>query len=170
LNVFHSGDDILEKQKITVSTNTMSSRDMIEAYMYAWMVQSFHSSGFSQFQARLANKYGISYRQFYDKFYEKIQTSPSLNTFFFGFKREVEKTFNKDNNSDINFPQQPDSYGLGFWKNNFKNIQDLGNCILLEFNIPFEKTNYKNLNKILYDSISNRKKDNISSIITELLI
>jgi tRNA A37 methylthiotransferase MiaB len=169
-NILHSNDAILEKQKIVVSTNTMSTLDMIEGYMYAWMIQSFHSSGFSQFQARLANKHGISYRQFYDRFYEKIQTTPSLSTFFLKFRSEVEKTFSEDKNSNANFIHTHEKNGLDFWNNNFKNIQDIGNSILSELNISFEKSNNKNLNKVLYDSISNRKKDNISSIITELLI
>jgi len=169
-NILHSNDDILEKQKIVVSTNTMSTLDMIEGYMYAWMIQSFHSSGFSQLQARLAYTNGISYRQFYDRFYEKIQTTSPLNTFFFKFRDEVEKTFSKDKNSDANFIHAREKNGLDFWNNYSKNIQDIGNSILFEFNIPFKKSTDKNFIEVLHDCISNRNKGNISSIISELLI
>ena len=169
-NIYHSSDDIEELQKIVVSTNTMSTLDMIEGYMYAWMIQSFHSSGFSQLQARLAYTNGISYRQFYNRFYEKIQTTSPLNTFFFKFRDEVEKTFSKDKKSDANFIHAREKNGLDFWNNYSKNIQDIGNSILFEFNIPFEKSTDKNFIEVLHDSISNRNKGNISSIISELLI
>jgi len=169
LNMYHEDDGILEKQTIIVSTSSMSSAEMVEAYMYAWMIQSFHSSGYSQLQARVGYKNGISYRQFYDRLYEKLNKESPLNHFFYELKSEVEKTFFVDKNSELKFPQHPDRYSLDFLKENMSKITEISNSILFEFKVNYEPISFDN-NKLLFDTIAKRKKSNISNIISDLLI
>lgn len=169
LDYHHNSDDIVELQRIIVSTNTMSSQDLVEAYMYAWMIQSFHSSGFSQIQSRLAHKKGVSYKTYYDKLFKKIQTTQPFKSFFFDLKAEVSKTFSIDNNSTSRFSGQLDKYSLEFLNKNIIAIYDLNNQILQEFKIKHRRLNKEVLQKIIFDTAAKRKKDNMSTLIKDLL-
>lgn len=68
-------DPLAEKADIICQTNTMSLEELVESYMYAWMIGNFHTSGYSQ----LISKYcrhvlNITYRKFYDRLFEYIST------------------------------------------------------------------------------------------------
>lgn len=170
LNFNHDNDEVLERQRIVVSTNTMSSEEMIEAYIYAWMIQSFHSSGFSQYHARLARKHGISYRDFYDRFFEKIKNTQPLKDHYYEFRSEVEKTILVNQNSDVKFTRLPDSHSLDFIKNNIDTIDKIGKSILDAYNLRPNRIIHITKDTFNFDSVANRKKQNISSVVSELLI
>ena len=72
--------DISEVVEIISSTNTMSTADIVEAYMYGWMMVQLHIIGYTQLYAKYArNRLDIPYRKFYDKMFEKLP-----NHAFFG--------------------------------------------------------------------------------------
>ena len=74
-------DDIPETIEIVNATSTMTTDDIVEAYMYAWTVVHFHITGYSQIYSKyLRNVNGIDYRNFYDKLYNEISTNK--NNFF----------------------------------------------------------------------------------------
>jgi len=65
---------IKEYMELVSETRTMPRADMIDAFMYHWMMQNFHFAGYSQ----LLSKYcryvlGIDYKKFYDSIMEKIK-------------------------------------------------------------------------------------------------
>jgi radical SAM superfamily enzyme YgiQ (UPF0313 family) len=65
-----------EEIELVNATNTMTTEEMTESYMYSWMIIHFHITGYSQILAKYArNVQGISYRQFYDRVFEKISYS-----------------------------------------------------------------------------------------------
>jgi hypothetical protein len=62
-----------ETMEIVNSTNTMTLDDMIEAYLYSWLIIQFHSAGYTQLIARYCRYIGnVSYREYYDRFLEAI--------------------------------------------------------------------------------------------------
>lgn len=72
-------EDIIEFFPVVNSTSTMSRDDMIDAWMFSWVVTHFHFSGYSQLFA----KYGhyiksMSYRQFYDSLHDKVKTGNNV--------------------------------------------------------------------------------------------
>jgi hypothetical protein len=75
----HDWRDIVEEIEIINQTNTMSTEDMVEAYMHAWMIIHFHVSGYTQLYAKYARHiHDISYEQFYETLWEQIKTVPVL--------------------------------------------------------------------------------------------
>ena len=66
--------EIEEEIELVNQTKTLSTQDMVECYMYGWMVLHFHISGYSQLYARYCrHRKNISYRDFYDRLFEKLQ-------------------------------------------------------------------------------------------------
>jgi len=69
----HDYRDIQEEIEIVCSTNTMTTEDLVEAYLYAWMIIHLHMSGYSQLYARYArHKFNISYQRFYEHVWHRI--------------------------------------------------------------------------------------------------
>ena len=65
--------DVLEKTDIISGTNTMSNSELIEAFMFSWIIVNFHSYGWSQIYARFLNAQGITdYRNFYNRLSRSI--------------------------------------------------------------------------------------------------
>jgi hypothetical protein len=60
-------------------TNSMRFDELIDSYMYSWLVVSFHYMGYTQLVSRFlhANN-NITYRQFYDQLFEYIKNSTGL--------------------------------------------------------------------------------------------
>jgi radical SAM superfamily enzyme YgiQ (UPF0313 family) len=86
----YQDDDSVELTEFVVGTDTMSFEDLIESYMYAWVVQNFHHSGFSEILAKYCrNVENISYRQFYDNLSEYLQTDSLVGPTISKFKQSV---------------------------------------------------------------------------------
>jgi len=76
-----------EEIELVNQTNTMTTDDMIESYMYAWLIIQFHVSGYSQIVSKyLRYNLNISYRHFYDKLFDIVK----IDTFF---KEYVDKMY-----------------------------------------------------------------------------
>ena len=76
-NTKHS--NITEIVEIINKTNTMSTKDIVEAYLYSWMIVQFHINGFSQLISKYyRNVKNISYREFYDKLFEHVKNDSKL--------------------------------------------------------------------------------------------
>lgn len=75
----HEWNGPAEMTELILSTNTMSIDDMVESYMYGWMIIQIHVIGYSQIISkyfRLAKN--ISYRKFYDFLFEAIKNDPFI--------------------------------------------------------------------------------------------
>lgn len=67
-------DNSYEDIAMVCETNTASRQDIADCLSYAWMMSQFHYSGYSQLVSRyLFHVHNISYRTFYDRFYEVIK-------------------------------------------------------------------------------------------------
>jgi len=79
LTLHQSEDGVKEYTEIVNATNTMTTDDMVEAYLYTWMIIHFHINGYVQMIARYANKIlKIPYRKFYDSLFAKIQNDATF--------------------------------------------------------------------------------------------
>jgi hypothetical protein len=66
--------DIHEEIELINQTSTMSTKDLVEGYMYGWMIIHFHINGYSQHFAKYCRYIlNISYRQFYDQLFACLQ-------------------------------------------------------------------------------------------------
>jgi radical SAM superfamily enzyme YgiQ (UPF0313 family) len=73
--------EIDEEIMLINATNTMTTDQMVEAYMYGWMILHFHITGYTQIYAKYCrHRHNISYRDFYDQLFLILQNS---DTFFF---------------------------------------------------------------------------------------
>jgi putative methyltransferase len=66
--------EIEEEIELVNQTNTLTTEEMVECYMYGWMVIHFHIGGYSQWYARYCrHRKNISYRKFYDQMFSYLQ-------------------------------------------------------------------------------------------------
>jgi len=84
MNPYNKNDckDIVETITLIQSTNTMSVEDMIDGYMYGWMIIHFHISGYSQIISKQLRAQGISYAEYYNKLFESISSCPDIHEHF----------------------------------------------------------------------------------------
>lgn len=87
-------NDVREFTEIINETNTMSTDEMVDCYMYTWMIIQIHITGYSQLVARYARTIAsMPYRVFYDKFYSLVQHHPAFAKHFADLKEIVKNYF-----------------------------------------------------------------------------
>jgi radical SAM superfamily enzyme YgiQ (UPF0313 family) len=58
--------DILEFGDIVTSTSTMTTEDMVQSYMFSWIIQNFHNQGYSQIVSKFCRYVrDVPYIEFY---------------------------------------------------------------------------------------------------------
>ncbi len=70
--------DIKEIIELISETNTMTNDELIEAYLYGWLVIQFHIAGYTQLVAKHLNSLGVGYRIFYDKLFDYIRNDTGV--------------------------------------------------------------------------------------------
>ena len=66
---------VIEDTLTVQSTNTMTLEDLAEAWVYGWMIMNFHCYGYTQVFARYCRtQKNVSYREFYDALYHRLNT------------------------------------------------------------------------------------------------
>lgn len=66
---------LTEQSEIIYQTNTMSTADMIESYMYYWVIGNFDTAGYSQIVSKFCRHVlGVTYRDYYDRLFHMIST------------------------------------------------------------------------------------------------
>ena len=138
--------DINEEIKLVNATNTMSTEDMAEAYMYGWIIIHFHISGYTQLYAKYCrNVLNIPYREFYDQVHKEIQNHNFFKEHYHALKQSVYNYLTTGSLSNSNMrPLQVDSSkvrGHGLGSESFRHIYDnrehafdLGESIVNHFN------------------------------------
>jgi len=67
-------DGVNEFTELVVETNTMSTEDMVESWMWHWLIQFFHTAGYSNIAAKyIKNVLGKSYLEFYEQLYDQVK-------------------------------------------------------------------------------------------------
>ena len=68
--------EVVEIIELISETNTMTNDELIEAYMYGWLIVQFHIAGYTQIIAKYFHyKLGISYRRFYDALFDYVKNN-----------------------------------------------------------------------------------------------
>lgn len=69
-------DEYPEYGEIVNSTSTMTTEQMAECYMYAWLIIHLHVTGYTQLLAKfIRNVHNVSYKEYYDAMFEIIKTN-----------------------------------------------------------------------------------------------
>ena len=89
--IYNDPDDVSEYVDIVKKTNSMTTGEMIDCYMYSWMIVNFHISGFTAIIAKECRNNGIKYRIFYDYLYEKIKKSNIFSKQYLFVKNSFKK-------------------------------------------------------------------------------
>lgn len=73
------GEENQEVAELVRETNTMTTREMVDAYMFAWLIIHFHINGYSQVLARYCrNFHNVSYKDFYDTLLNNVIDDPII--------------------------------------------------------------------------------------------
>lgn len=71
--IYDDESNIPEKTDIVYSTNTLSNLELIEAFMFSWVIVNLHNYGWTQIYSRfLNNSNQVSYREFYYDLIESV--------------------------------------------------------------------------------------------------
>ena len=90
MNLDQTEDSISEYTEIVCATNTMTTEEMIDCYMYTWMIIHFHITGYTQIIAKYArNLEDISFRIFYDQLFTEIQYDKSFREHYQSLRNTV---------------------------------------------------------------------------------
>ena len=80
-----------EDFELICATNTMTTDDIIEGYLFGWVIYHMHVTGYSQVIARyLRKKYNVPYRKFYETMLEKIKLHEKFSKQYEKHKHELE--------------------------------------------------------------------------------
>jgi hypothetical protein len=90
---FQNKDDyveISETVEIVNGTRTMSTQDLVEAYLYGWMIVQFHITGYTQLYARYARaRCGI-----YDRLFDLLQQHAKFGKIMHDIKINISSYLN----------------------------------------------------------------------------
>lgn len=109
-SVFEGDVCVAEHMKIVRSTNTMSPVELVEAYMFSWVIINFHCYGWSQVYSRFLNGSDIiSYFEFYNLLWENVAkgNAGKLSEWYAKYKNHLieyldnNENFVKEHNIDI---------------------------------------------------------------------
>ena len=80
--------EIKEDILLVNETSTMTTNDMIEAYMYGWLIINFHIGGYTQIYAKYCrNILNVPYRKFYDSLFEIIKKDDVIGQHYREYKQ-----------------------------------------------------------------------------------
>jgi hypothetical protein len=69
-----------EEVELVCATKTMNTEEMIDCYLYSWMIVNFHLQGYSQLTSRHAREFlEIPFRKFYDTMFDMLDHCPELS-------------------------------------------------------------------------------------------
>jgi hypothetical protein len=68
----------------------MTTEEMIDSYVYAWMIVNFHLQGYSQLTSRLCRQqHNISFRQFYDTLLSFIVNDQTVGSVYVKMRNSI---------------------------------------------------------------------------------
>lgn len=154
-------EDLIEKIELVNQTNTMSTNDLVEAYMWSWIIIQFHTSGYSQIWARYCfNIHNISYREFYQAVKSFVMNHSVFREQYFQLEKIVKHyMLTGENLSNIG------SWGFGadsfkFMYDNKDHIYNIAALVAKKFN------NFDSTIDLLQRNFIYNEKDTYPKVIT----
>jgi radical SAM superfamily enzyme YgiQ (UPF0313 family) len=122
---------IKESSLIVNQTNTMTTQELVEAYMYSWMITHWHINNYSKILAKYCYYVlNVSYRKFYDKLFDLLWTggTTSAHHEFDKVKQALSNIYSKGNSgyTDISLS----NLQFGSLYTNYQNLHDLQDLAL----------------------------------------
>lgn len=124
-------DDIKEKDRIIISTDSMNANQMVNAYMFHWVIYNFHLIGYSQVFARYLRSKDISYKDYYSKLISQIPNNHLIYNLYEKTKKLMTSFFDIDSNLTVDLIHRDDSV-IDFYINQ-KVIIDFSYDIFCQF-------------------------------------
>lgn len=96
---YNDDDSVEEYIDIITATNTMTTEELVAAYMYSWVIIRFHIYGYTKVLARVARAHGVSYREFYDRLLLNILDDEEIAEHYYEIAESITVYLkgNKDN-------------------------------------------------------------------------
>lgn len=80
-----------EDIQLVCQTSTMTTLEMIDSFMYGWIIVNLHLQGYTQLTSRFYNrKYNIKFRTFYNMLIDLLKKDPILAPIYNEVKNNVE--------------------------------------------------------------------------------
>lgn len=96
LSLIHNEpDDISEYIEIIAETSTMSTRDMIEAYIFSWIIRTIHIGGYSNIISKYSYQNGLAYKDYYETFLNQFKKNLYTKDYYDLFVNSMEDFFNE---------------------------------------------------------------------------
>jgi radical SAM superfamily enzyme YgiQ (UPF0313 family) len=150
---------MVEYEDIVVGSNTFTKEDLIQKYLYGWMIQSFHSLGIFEFISKFYNKkYGLKYVNFYSSFLSYCKKNGD-NLFSGEYKKVVQYIKNGYNGGGWNH-HDPDLGDIFFpfeeatWLRFTKNKKTLFNETLRFLNFVEKQNGFNTKSQLLTELIN----------------
>jgi radical SAM superfamily enzyme YgiQ (UPF0313 family) len=119
---------IPEKHNFVVSTKYMSRTDLLDSWMWGWLIINFHAYGWTQIITRFANKHlNMSMLDLYENFFENCVKKDSLLWNLYTIQRHELETFFFHDASVANIMQNDDVVVYRHqmeWQYNKEHIQE----------------------------------------------
>jgi radical SAM superfamily enzyme len=151
LALHNNNDSIPEYLEVISSTNTMTLDDIVEGYMYGWMIIQFHINGYTQVLAKSARVNNISYRKFYDCLFDKIANS-KLKDHANELKIGIENYLKTGSSPFKNSHSTIYSYSSDFFYNNRNTIFELGNTVFTDLTNSVDSNYFDLQTAFIYDN------------------
>lgn len=170
-----------EPGEVVYETSTMSFTELVDAYMYAWMIVHCHINGYTQLYSKYARYiYNISYRTFYDMLFKKLHSPSIVGNHFIELKNNFKQYLKTGNLNGWN--EKGDSFHFAshkFCYDNRTDIFNIGQQVVRELNLKeteilklqelsiydlYGNTEYPQVIKSTLDIINWKEKDTIYEI------
>lgn len=129
-------DGIPEFSQFVNSTRDMTTKDLVDCYVFAWTIINFHTStSYSQILAKYCrNVLGVPYRKFYEELEKNFIKSPILNSYYQNMHKEFYNylTYGKMENKEIT-KRDPMSYHMFDIYDNYVDAINVSYQTALEF-------------------------------------
>lgn len=98
---YDEGDTVAEYIDIVNKTNTMTTDEIVDAFIYSFMIIRFHIAGYTNIYSRYARSRGISFENYYNNLYEVLWETPIVKEKFEELKLSI-KQYLLTNDSEQN--------------------------------------------------------------------
>lgn len=126
-NNISNSEDIAEYSDIVCSTRDITREEIIECYMFNWLIHHFHINGYSQLLSKYCrNVLDVPYREFYETLKEKMHLFTSLQSEYEFMQKEITNFYTNGWIEDDNLRQQnPFAYSVFNIYNNYQDAINL---------------------------------------------
>jgi radical SAM superfamily enzyme YgiQ (UPF0313 family) len=160
-----SEDNCPESGKVICETSTMTLDELVNSYMYAWMISYCHISGYTILYSKYARyMHGVSYRTFYDKLFNRLHTTETISDHFKSVKSNFKKYLQTGKLNG--WGEKGDTFHFAsheFCYNNKDSIFKAGKEVIIELGLEYDEI-FK-LQNLLICNIDDLRNNKLYSLV-----